>query len=194
MIGIAICGSFCSHAKITELFKTYSDMNTAVQPIFSDFSYKTSTRFGEAADFVAAIEEIAGRKAIHTIEGSEPLGPATPLDALIIAPCTGNTLAKLASGITDTTVTMAAKAHLRNNRPLIIALFSNDALSANLTNIGHLLGRKNIYFVPMYQDDIIRKPYSLVANLNLVPEAHNLAMKGEQLQPVFLGSASRNSE
>ena len=150
-------------------------------PIMSYMTYETDTRFGKAADFIETAEEVCGRSIVHSIEEAEPLGPACPLDALLICPCTGNTLAKLARGITDTPVCMAAKAHLRSDRPLVIALASNDALSANLQNIAVLLSRKQVYFVPMHQDDPLHKPHSLVADFSLVIPTLEAAMEGRQL-------------
>jgi dipicolinate synthase subunit B len=156
-----------------------------VQAIMSEHVYTMDTRFGKAADFRAEAERITGRPVISSIAAAEPLGPKTPLEALIIAPCTGNTLAKIAHGITDTTVTMAAKAHLRSNRPLVIALASNDALSANLKNIAAMLMRKNVYFVPMKQDDPEKKPHSLVADFALLPQTLAAALEGRQFQRLF---------
>ena len=152
----------------------------------SEITATTNTRFGKASDFITRVESICGRPIIRTIPEAEPLGPARPLEALVICPCTGNTLAKLAGGITDTPVCMAAKAHLRSDRPLLITLASNDALSANLRNIGTLLSRKSVYFAPMVQDDPVSKPHSLVADFSLVPEALEAAMEGRQLRPIFL--------
>jgi dipicolinate synthase subunit B len=149
-------------------------------------AYSTDTRFGLCKEWIDKIEDLCKRKIIHTIEGAEPLGPKISLDALIIAPCTGNTLAKLANGITDTPVCMSAKAHLRCDRPLLIALASNDAMSANLGNIGVLLNRKNIYFVPMRQDEPIKKPHSLVADFSLLPQALERAVAGVQTRKLFI--------
>jgi dipicolinate synthase subunit B len=155
-------------------------------PIVSPAVATTDTRFGKAEDFLALMEAISGRTPITTIAEAEPLGPTIPLEALIIAPCTGNTLAKMANGITDTSVTMAAKAHLRNGRPLIIALASNDALSANLRNIGTLLERKNIFFVPLGQDDPATKPHSMVCDFARIEETLTAALEGRQLQPILV--------
>ena len=185
MIGYAFCGSFCTAAESMKILALLS-ANTPLCPIVSANFASIDTRFGRARDLVARIEEICGRSAVGTIAEAEPLGPAEPLDALIIAPCTGNTLAKIAHGITDGAVTMAAKAHLRADRPLIIALATNDAMSANLENIARLSLRKNVYLVPMKQDDPIKKPYSLVADFSLIPEALNAAFEGKQLRPMFL--------
>ena len=153
----------------------------------SENSYSLDTRFGDAAYWREQFREITGRSIVHTIPGAEPIGPKKLLDALVIAPCTGNTLAKLAAGMTDSTVTMAAKAHLRNGRPLVLAISTNDGLAASARNIGELLCRKNVYFVPFRQDDPFGKPTSLVAEFNLVSTAVKEALAGRQLQPVLLG-------
>ena len=154
-------------------------------PIMSPITYETDTRFGKAADFRARIEEICGREIIHEIKDAEPIGPKKLLDIMVIAPCTGNTMGKLACGITDTPVTMAAKAHLRNARPLLIAPATNDALSASAKNIGALLNCKNIYFVPLGQDDAIKKPTSMIADFTQIGTAMEAAMEGRQLQPIL---------
>jgi dipicolinate synthase subunit B len=161
-------------------------MGYSVVPIMSERAYSTDTRFFAASDFTSRVRELTGRDIIHTVRDAEPLGPKEPLDILVISPCTGNTLAKLAGGITDTAVTMAAKAHLRQDRPLVIALASNDALSQNLGSLSRLLTRRSVYFVPMRQDDPKGKPHSLVAEIELVPECVALALRGEQKRPLFL--------
>ncbi len=185
MIGYALCGSFCTHAAslaiLEELVKTYD-----VLPIMSEAVFSTDTRFGTASTLRERTETLTGHRIISSIVDAEPLGPRTPLDALIISPCTGNTLAKIAAGITDGTVTMAAKAHLRADRPLLISLASNDSMSANLANIARLLTRKETYFVPMRQDDPTNKPYSLVADFSLLPACLDAALAGKQLRPLFL--------
>jgi len=152
----------------------------------SETVYSTDTRFGKAIDLIEKVESICEHKVIHTIRDAEPLGPSVALDLLIISPCTGNTLAKIAHGITDTAVCMSAKAHLRQNRNLLIALASNDAMSANLKNIGTLLNRKNVYFVPMKQDDIEKKPHSLVADFSLLEESYKAALASHQPRPLFI--------
>ncbi len=192
MIGYAICGSFCTHAKALATMARLRKLGYELQPIFSETVARTNTRFGRADTFLQDVTGLCGRAPIVTVEGAEPLGPKIPLDALIIAPCTGNTLAKLANGITDTAVCMAAKAHLRSDRPLLIALASNDALSANLCNIGALLQRKNVYFVPMAQDDPKSKPHSLIADFFKIEEGLQaiLSPNPHQLQPLFLPSGS----
>lgn len=186
MIGYAMCGSFCTiEDSLTEL-RHLVDMGCDIQPFMSDILYNTDTRFGKCDEIKNKVEIICGHKIIHTIQGAEPFGPSIKLDALIISPCTGNTLAKLACGITDTAVCMAAKAHLRNDRPVVIALASNDALSANLKNIATLLSRKNFYFVPMRQDDSIKKPHSLVADFSMIPLTLEKALKGSQISEIIL--------
>ena len=185
MIGYAFCGSFCTHKKGLEELENLVKMGYDVLPILSECVSSSDTRFGKASELISKVENITKNKPITTIVEAEPLGPKIVLDVLIIAPCTGNTLAKMARGITDTTVTMAAKAHLRSNRPTIIALCSNDALSANLQNISILLERKNVYFVPLMQDDPEGKPHSLVSDFSLLGETMKCAMNGKQLQPLF---------
>ena len=186
MIGYAFCGSFCTLGASLSALRRLRAEGEEIQPILSDMVYATDTRFYRAADLRAEVEEACGRPAIHTIVDAEPLGPRTPLDFLIIAPCTGNTLAKMALGITDTPVTMAAKAHLRAERPLLLAIASNDALSANLPNLTHLLMRKGVYLVPMRQDDPKKKPSSLIADFERLPDAYRAAREGRQLRPLFL--------
>lgn len=186
MIGYAFCGSFCTHSQSLEQLRNLKNKGIEILPIMSDNVYNTDTRFGRAMDFISKVEEITNKKVVNSIVEAEALGPKIKLDALIIAPCTGNTLAKLARGITDTPVTMATKAHLRSDRPTIIALCSNDALSANLQNISILLERKNIFFVPMKQDDPVNKPHSLVADFDKLEETFKLACEYKQLQPLFV--------
>ena len=186
MIGYALCGSFCTLSKSVRILDQLKSAGFDILPIMSEITATTDTRFGKAADFIWQIEDICGRKLVRTVPDAEPLGPSIPLEALLICPCTGNTLAKMANGITDTPVCMAAKAHLRSDRPLLITLASNDALSANLRNIGTLLSRKNVYFTPLRQDDPISKPHSLVADFEKVPEALQAALEGKQLRPLFL--------
>ncbi|MBR7111656.1 MAG: dipicolinate synthase subunit B [Clostridia bacterium] len=184
MIGFALCGSFCTvREALGEMEKMAK--STEVQGIVSEAVFATDTRFSAAADVVKRIQDITGRDVIHSIVEAEPLGPRVKLEALVICPCTGNTLAKMANGITDTAVTMAAKAHLRSDRPLVIALASNDALSANLKNVGQLLTRKNVYFVPMKQDDPMGKPHSLVADFSLLAPTLDAALEGKQYQRLF---------
>lgn len=186
MIGYAICGSFCSFSRSLSVLSRLVESGLEIQPIMSERAFSTTTRFFDAEDFRARVMEITGREIIHTVEDAEPLGPRTPLDALVIAPCTGNTIAKIARGITDSAVTMAAKAHLRADRPLLIALATNDAMSQNLGSIASLITRRSVYFVPMLQDDPKGKPHSLVAELERVPDALAAMMEGRQLRPIFL--------
>lgn len=186
MIGFAMCGSYCTHKSALEQLEKLRGLGLEIQPIMSENVYKTDTHFGSCEALKQRVSGLCEREIIHTIVGAEPLGPKTPLDALVICPCTGNTLAKMALGITDTAVTMAAKAHLRSNRPLVIALASNDALSANLKNIGLLLSRKSVFFVPMRQDDPEKKPHSLVADFDCLLPTLECAQKGHQYQRIFL--------
>lgn len=185
MIGYAFCGSFCTLGKSLSVLESLVRSGREVLPIMSERTYETSTRFFDAEALRRRVEEITGNTIIHTVKDAEPLGPKTPLEALIISPCTGNTLAKLATGITDTAVTMAAKAHLRCDRTLLIALASNDAMSQNLGNISKLLLRKSVYFVPLLQDDPRCKPHSLVADFSRLTDAYDAAVRGEQLRPLF---------
>lgn len=185
-IGFAICGSFCTFKTVFEEIKKLKKAGYEIIPIMSENSYNFDTRFGDAAHWREQFRDITGKAIIHTIPQAEPIGPKKMLDALIIAPCTGNTLAKLSSGVADTCVTLAAKAHLRNARPLVIAPSTNDALSNAGKNIGSLLNYKNIYFVPFGQDSYKNKPTSMVADFSLIPEALEYALKGEQLQPIIL--------
>ena len=185
MIGYGICGSFCTHAKSLDVLKKFCG-EFDVCPIVSENVYSTDTRFGTAEALKEKLVSLTGHEIIHNVREAEPLGPKCPLEALIVCPCTGNTLAKIANGITDTAVTMAVKAHLRTERPLLIALASNDAMSSNLSNISTLLNRKNVFFVPMVQDDPKNKPSSLVADFSKVEEAFEMMQKGVQLRPLFL--------
>ena len=157
-----------------------------VVPIVSEVTADTDTRFGKAHDLMREMERICDHRVIATVKGAEPIGPQKLLDLLIICPCTGNTLGKLAAGVTDTSVTMAAKAHLRNCRPLLIAPSTNDGLAASAASIGALLPRKYIYFVPFGQDDFEKKPTSLVADFSQVADAAQAALEGRQLQPILL--------
>lgn len=185
-IGFALTGSFCTFSDVLPVVKTLVETGYDVTPIFSEFSYATDTRFGRAADFVREFEMLCDHEAIHTIVDAEPIGPKKLFDVVVIAPCTGNTLAKLNNGITDTCVTMAAKAHLRNQRPLVVAVSTNDALGNSAKNIGGLLNCKNIYFVPMKQDNPSGKPRSIVADFSRIPQAIEHALAGTQIQPIYL--------
>lgn len=184
-IGYAICGSFCTFRKTIDEMKALMMMGAEVYPIMSDNAYSLDTRFGRAADFVAEIEEICGKSVIHTIPEAEPIGPRKLLDVLVISPCTGNTLAKLASGVTDTAVALAAKAHLRNARPLVLGVSTNDALANAAKNIGMLMNGKHIYFIPMSQDDPVNKPNSVVVHFDRTADAIRCALEGKQIQPVY---------
>lgn len=185
-LGYAICGSFCTFRKSIDEMKVLAEMEADIYPIMSDNAYSLDTRFGKAADFVAEIEEICGKSIIHTIPEAEPIGPKKLLDVLVISPCTGNTLAKLANGVTDTSVALAAKAHLRNARPLVIGVSTNDALAAASKNIGLLMNSKNIYFIPMSQDDPVKKPNSMVVHFDKTPEAIKYALEKQQVQPLYV--------
>ena len=185
-IGFAITGSFCTHEKAKEVLLWLVKNGHDVTPFVSRAVSETDTRFGRAADLLSFLSETTGHAPVSTIAEAEIYGPVRPLDLLIILPCTGNTLSKMANGITDTPVTMTAKAHLRQDRPLLLAPASNDALSANLRNIGTLLSRKSVYFLPLLQDDPMRKPHSLVADFARLPEAMDAAIQGKQLRPLFL--------
>ena len=185
-VGFAFCGSFCTHQKVLREYLRLTQEYETVIPILSENTAVTDTRFGTAEAFVEEIEKAAGRPAIRYQRDAEPIGPQKLLDILIIAPCTGNTLSKLANGVTDSTVTLAAKAHLRNNRPVLLAIASNDALAGNAENIGKLLVRKNYYFVPFGQDDPVGKPCSLVADMTQITVAAEAALQGHQMQPILL--------
>lgn len=186
-LGFAVCGSFCTFSKIKDEIKTLAESDIYdIYPIFSEFAYSTDTRFYKSSDFVGEIEEICKHKAIKSIKEAEPIGPKKMFEILTVAPCTGNTLAKLSVGITDTSVTMAVKAHLRNNKPVVIGVSTNDALGTSARNIGSLLNRKNIYFVPMRQDDCVGKPRSVVCDFSKIGETLKLAIGNEQIQPIFI--------
>lgn len=187
VIGFAVCGSFCTHAKAMSALEQVRARWRNVVPIVSECTADTDTRFGAAHDLMREMERICDHRVISTVKGAEPIGPQKLLDLLIICPCTGNTLGKLAAGVTDTSVTMAAKAHLRNGRPLLIAPSTNDGLSVSAASIGTLLARKYIYFVPFGQDAPDKKPTSLVADFTRVADAAQAALEGRQLQPMLLG-------
>ena len=182
-----MCGSYCTYKEVFQTLENLVESYPDITPILSENAAGTDSRFGTSAEHEKRLEALCGRPVIKSIAAAEPIGPKKLLDALVIAPCTGNTLGKLACGITDTAVTMAAKAHLRNGRPLILALATNDGLAGSAPNLGIMLGRKNVYFVPFGQDDCVGKPTSLVADFSLVPETVEAACRGEQLQPVLLG-------
>ena len=184
-VGFALTGSYCTFSKVFPVMAEVAKTHTVI-PIFSANAYSTDTRFGTAQEHIRRAAEICGRDPIFTIAQAEPIGPRKMLDALIIAPCTGNTLAKLAHSIADTPVTMAAKSHLRNGRPVIVAVSTNDALAGAAENIGKLLGRKHYYFVPFGQDDPASKPTSMVADFAQVLPTLDAAMDGRQIQPLLL--------
>lgn len=183
--GLAITGSFCTFDKIEEQIKALVKQEVNVYPIFSTNVQTTDSRFGDTAQYIEHITSITGNKPILRLEEAEPIGPKGYLDVLLIAPCTGNTLAKLANGITDSPVLMAAKAHLRNEKPLVISISTNDALGINFRNIGTLYNIKNIYFVPFGQDNPIKKPNSMIAHTDRIPETLEYALEGKQIQPVI---------
>ena len=185
-VGFAVCGSFCTHDKAMGALEQVKARFVRVVPIVSECTAGTDTRFGAAHDLMREMERICDHRVISSIKEAEPIGPKKLLDLLIIAPCTGNTLGKLAAGIADSSVTMAAKAHLRNGRPLLLAPSTNDGLAASAASIGALLARKYIYFVPFGQDDPEKKPASLVADFSQVADAARAALEGNQLQPLLL--------
>ena len=183
-LGYAMCGSFCTLSKSVEQLKRLSEQ-VDITPIMSPMTAHTDTRFGKAEDFIRTVEEATGKKIITTVEQAEPIGPKKLLDVLVIAPCTGNTLAKLSHSIADTPVTMAAKSHLRNGRPVVVAVSTNDGLAGAAENIGRLMARKHYYFVPYGQDDAEKKPTSLVAHFELIPDTIGAAVLGKQIQPLI---------
>ena len=184
-VGFAFCGSFCTYDAVFPILEELTKQHTVI-PIFSFASASVDSRFGMASDFLKQAETICGAPVLRTIEEVEPIGPRKLLDALVIAPCTGNTLAKLAHSIADTPVTMAAKSHLRNGRPVIVAVSTNDALAGAAENIGKLLARKHFYFVPFGQDNASAKPTSMVADFKRIPETLEAALEGRQIQPILL--------
>lgn len=184
-IGIAFTGSFCTYKAAIEETKHMAEEGAQLYPIMSFQSQQIDSRFGKSDDFQTQIEDICGRKIINSIEAAEPIGPNGFLDILIIMPCTGNTIAKLANGITDSPVLMAAKAHMRNEKPLLISVSTNDALGMNFKNIGLLMNCKHIYFVPFGQDAPKKKPNSMIAHIDLLIPAAKAALEGRQLQPVI---------
>lgn len=184
-VGFAMCGSFCTFRKAIDALRVLAQ-DYRVVPVLSDASFETDSRFGAAAGFREQIEEICGTPILHTLPAVEPFGPKAALELLVIAPCTGNTLGKLAYGIADSPVTFACKAHLRNARPVVLAVSTNDGLSASAESIGRLLNRRHYYFVPFGQDAPETKPYSLVADLTKLPQTVSAALQGRQLQPILL--------
>ena len=186
-VGFALCGSFCTFRKAIDALRALTAQYTVV-PIFSDAAWETDTRFGASADFRAEVTALCGTEPLHTLAQVEPLGPKRLLDLLIVAPCTGNTLGKLANGIADSPVSFACKAHLRNGRPILLAPSTNDGLAGSAPSLGALLNRRYIYFVPFGQDDPERKPTSLVSDFSQVADAAQAALEGRQLQPLLTAS------
>lgn len=186
-VGYALCGSFCTFSKTIPRIKELVSKGYKVLPIMSETAHTTDTRFGKAEEFISEIEKITSNKIIHTISDAEPIGPKKMCDLLVVAPCTGNTLAKLANGVTDTAVTMAVKSHLRIKRPVLLCIATNDGLGASAQNIGKLMNTRNIYFVPFGQDDPETKPNSLVADFEQIYQCVNLSLEGKQCQPVIIG-------
>ena len=185
-VGFAVSGSFCTHEQVLKALEQLAAVYETVSPIASEASAFTDTRFGTSEELLERLKDLTGQEVLCDIPSVEPIGPKKLLDVLVIAPATGNTIAKLASGIADTAVTMAVKSHLRNGRPVVVAVSSNDGLAAGARNIGELLVRKNYYFVPFGQDNAAAKPCSLVADFGKIPETVDAALRGEQLQPVLL--------
>lgn len=184
-VGFAMCGSFCTYAAVFPVLEALCREHTVI-PILSDISCTADSRFGTAAEHIQTITDICGREPLCTIPEVEPIGPKKLLDVLVVAPCTGNTLAKLSHSIADGPVSMAVKSHLRNGRPVVLAISTNDALAGAAENIGRLLGRKNYFFVPFGQDDPIKKPTSIVADFSKIPQTVEAAAQGYQLQPILL--------
>ena len=184
-VGFAVCGSFCTHEKALKALKRLAEEYETVIPIASENAAFTDTRFGTSDALLESMEEITGHDVLYDLPSVEPIGPKALLDVLVIAPATGSTIGKLANGIADTAVTMAAKSHLRNGRPVVVAVSTNDGLAGSARNIGELLARKNYYFVPFGQDDAEKKPASLVADFGLLNETVDAALAGKQLQPLL---------
>jgi dipicolinate synthase subunit B len=185
-IAFAMTGSFCTFDTAVSVMKKLADCGAQIIPVMSDNAYTTDTRFGAAQKWRDEITEIAGREIIHTIKGAEPIGPGKMADVMLVAPCTGNTLAKLAMSITDGAVTMAVKSHIRNARPVVLCIATNDALAGSAKNIGALMNIRNYYFVPLKQDDYKEKPTSLVADFDKIPQTIEAALAGKQIEPLLL--------
>ena len=185
-IGFAVCGSFCTHERVLSALEKLTAIYETIIPIASENAAFTDTRFGTSDDLLEKLEDLTGNDVLCDIPSVEPIGPKNLLDILVIAPATGNTIAKLAAGITDTTVTMAAKAHLRNGGPVVIAMASNDGLSAGARNIGELLARKNYYFVPFGQDNPSKKPLSMISDFEKIEDTLKKALEYEQIQPILI--------
>ncbi len=185
-VGFAVCGSFCTFSRVFEQLEQLAALGCEITPIMSQNAYSLDTRFGTAQSHAARLYEITGRTVLHEITTTEPVGPKRMFDILVVAPCTGNTLAKLAAGITDGPVCMAVKSHLRNQRPVVIAVSTNDALSASAKNIGMLRNYRNFYFVPIFQDDSTGKPFSMIADFTKIPQTIAEALDGRQIQPAII--------
>ncbi len=185
-VGFALTGSFCTIPQVITVVRDLIEEGCDVFPILSEIVASTDTRFGNAVDLINTLETITGKKVITNIKDAEPIGPKALLDVIVVMPCTGNTLAKLANAVTDTSVTMAVKAHLRNDRPVVLAVSTNDGLGANFKNIGLLMNTKNIYFVPFKQDAPHSKKNSLIADFNLLKPTIVTALTGNQYQPVMM--------
>lgn len=183
-VGLAMCGSFCTVGRAIQQMKLLREQYD-ILPIMSQNLYTTDTRFGRASDIISQVEEISGRQVLHTIVDTEPIGPKKLVNAMVVCPCTGNTLSKIAAGITDTSVTMAVKSSLRIGIPVLLCVASNDSLAASGAGIARLVNTKNIFLVPMRQDDPVKKPFSLVADFSLLPQCVAAAMAGQQVQPIF---------
>ena len=188
-VGFAFCGSFCTYDQVMPALERARARYGDVTPIISEKSAETDSRFGPAHEFIREMERICDRRVIDTIPKAEPIGPKKLLDALIIAPCTGSTLSRLANGMSDTSVTMAAKAMWRNGRPVVVAVSTNDGLAGSAKNIAALLDKKHVFFVPYRQDDPVGKPTSLVADFTRINDTVDAALQGRQLQPLLLGPA-----
>lgn len=184
-IGYGLTGSYCTFEKSMKQAQRFRELGAELIPIMSENAAKTDTRFGTATENIARLEEICGRQVITTVAQAEPIGPEDMTDIMVIAPCTSNTAAKLTGSITDTAVTMAVKSHLRSGKPVVLAIASNDSLMGSARNIGELFNRRNYYFVPMRQDDIIKKPSSLVAEFDMLPDTVEAALNGIQLRPII---------
>lgn len=184
-VGAAVCGSFCTFSRVFRVLSELVAAGCDVTPIMSQCAYTTDTRFGRAQEHAAKLFDITGKTVLHEITTTEPIGPKKMFDVLLVAPCTGNTLAKLAAGIVDTPVCMAVKSHLRNQRPVVIAVSTNDALAGASKNIGILRNYRNFYFVPVFQDDFTAKPFSMIADFTKIPQTIEAALDGIQIQPMI---------
>ncbi len=184
-VGAAVCGSFCTFSRVFRVLSELVATGCDITPIMSECAYTTDTRFGRAQEHAAKLFDITGKTVLHEITTTEPIGPKKMFDILLVAPCTGNTLAKLAAGIVDTPVCMAVKSHLRNQRPVVIAVSTNDALAGASKNIGILRNYRNFYFVPVFQDDCVGKPFSMIADFTKIPQTIEAALDGVQIQPMI---------